>query len=137
MDEPIDGIDVRIHIAQPLLDWRVDIERGEFSEPRLWCVDSIKRKAARPDVRVREVAIHVQPPGLGGRAHSLPARALMPKRFIGCVVVVSLDNQRGAGAHRQQIANVLAGVMTRRTPGREFQSEFALLLQTKEIAAFE
>jgi D-3-phosphoglycerate dehydrogenase len=108
-DEAVDGVHVRVLVGEPLLDGAVGVLDLQGLELRHALADSFEREAARPDVRVGEVAVGVDPARARGRGDGLEPPALAPELFARDVVVVGLGDEGRAVADGEQVAEVLAG----------------------------
>src|SRR5215207_1491203 len=116
--ETVDGVNVRVLVCEPLLNRTVFVSDPERVEVGRGPSDFVQRKSARPDVRVGEVAVDVDPAFVPDDGHGVPPAPIIPELFARDVVVVGLDYDARAVAYGEEVAEVLARVVARRAQAR-------------------
>src|SRR5215218_7128590 len=111
LDQTVDGVNVRVLVGEPLLNWTVFVYDFERVEVGRGLSDFVQGEAARPDVRVREVAVDVDPAVLFDDGHGMTPAPIVPELFARDVVVVGLDDDARAAAYGEEVAEVLARVV--------------------------
>src|SRR5436190_21909330 len=119
--DSINCVHIRVAVRKSLLDRAGNFFAGG-TQIRRRLVNCVQRKTARPDVRVSEITVDVDPTGETKNCGAALHLSRAPKFRMRKIVVVRLENERRAGPGGEKVADVFPGIMSRRTEFGETQA---------------